>query len=263
MKKEFFFQKVFDQEIEVEILGDLKSDNSTIVLLHEGLGSASMWKEIPILLHEVLGLNILFYSRAGYGKSSPVQLPRPINYMNIEAESYLPELLSKLHLNNVYLLGHSDGASIAAINTSLKNNKYNILGTILIAPHFFVEEMSLQAIKKIRKVYENEIKKKLSKYHNNVDIAFYGWNDVWLHPEFRKWDIRDFLSEIETPVLAIQGDKDPYGSLLHVEVLENKIKGKFDKLILKNCGHNPLIDMQKESINKIKEFILQIEKENN
>ena len=126
MKKEFFFQKVFDQELEVEILGDLKSDNSTIVLLHEGLGSASMWKEIPILLYEELGLNILVYSRSGYGKSSSVQLPRPINYMNIEAESYLPELLSKLHLNNVYLLGHSDGASIAAINSSLKNNKYNI-----------------------------------------------------------------------------------------------------------------------------------------
>ena len=183
--------------------------------------------------------------------------------MNIEAESYLPELLSKLHLNNVYLLGHSDGASIAAINSSLKNNKYNILGTILIAPHFFVEEISVQAIENIRKIYENEIKKKLSKYHDNVDIAFYGWNDTWLNPKFRKWDITNFLSEIENPVLAIQGDKDPYGSLLHVEVLENKIKGKFDKLIFKNCGHNPLIDMQKESINKIKEFIFNIEKVKN
>ena len=161
MKKELFFQRVLDQELEVEILGDLKSENSTIVLLHEGLGSASMWKEIPKLLYEELGLNILFYSRAGYGKSSPVKLPRPINYMNIEAESYLPELLSSFDLKDVYLFGHSDGASIAAINSSLKNNKYNILGTILIAPHFFVEEISVQAIKKIRKIYENEVKKKI------------------------------------------------------------------------------------------------------
>ena len=119
------------------------------MLLHEGLGSLEMWKEIPEILFKELGLNIFVFSRAGYGKSSTIKLPRPINYMNLEAEKYLPKLLSEFNLNKVFLLGHSDGATIAAINSTLDNNNYEILGTILIAPHFFIEEMNICQLEKL------------------------------------------------------------------------------------------------------------------
>ena len=178
MKKKIYFQNVFDQQLEVLVIGDLKKNTPTVVLLHEGLGSLEMWKDIPEELFKELDLNIFVYSRAGYGKSSIVNLPRPINYMNLEAEKYLPKLLLEFNLKNVFLLGHSDGATIAAINSTLENNNYKILGTILIAPHFFIEEMNIISIREIRNIYEHNLKKKLSKYHSNPDVAFYGWNDV-------------------------------------------------------------------------------------
>ncbi len=258
MKKQFYFEEVLDHQLEVVTFGDFKNDSTIVVLLHEGLGSVAMWKDIPELIYNKIGLDVLVYSRAGYGKSSPVKLPRPLNYMNIEAKKYLPKLLSKFNLNKVFLLGHSDGATIAAINSTLKNNTYNILGTILIAPHFFIEEMNISSIKAIRKIYDKELKKKLLRYHSNPDIAFYGWNDVWLDSRFKNWDITNYLNKIKIPILAIQGQNDPYGTLSQIEILEKKIKGKFSKIILSECGHNPLIDKPKEAINKIKEFITQI-----
>ena len=260
MKKNFYFQSVFDQDLEVITIGEFNNNTPTIVLLHEGLGSSEMWKDIPDELFKELGLNIFIYSRAGYGKSSLVNLPRPLNYMNIEAEKYLPELLLKFNLKRVFLLGHSDGASIAAINSSLRTNSYKILGSILIAPHFFVEDISLSAINEIKKIYKNKVKDKLSKYHQNVDIAFFGWNDAWLNPEFKNWNIISCLSKINTPVLAIQGEDDPYGSLSQITILESKVLKNFKKLILKECGHNPLIDKPKEVIVEIKNFISHIAK---
>ena len=218
MKKNFYFQNVFDQQLEVLVIGDLKKNTPTVVLLHEGLGSLEMWKDIPEELFKELDLNIFVYSRAGYGKSS-----------------------------------------IVAINSTLENNNYKILGTILIAPHFFIEEMNIISIREIRNIYEHNLKKKLSKYHSNPDVAFYGWNDVWLDDKFKNWNITKMLKDIKIPILAIQGKDDPYGTLAQIEVLEKNIKGKLNKLILNNCGHNPLIDKPKESINKIKDFINQIE----
>ena len=140
MKKKFYFQSVFDQDLEVITIGEFTNNTPTIVLLHEGMGSSEMCKDIPDELFKELGLNIFIYSRAGYGKSSLVNLPRPINYMNLEAEKYLPKLLLEFNLKNVFLLGHSDGATIAAINSTLENNNYKILGTILIAPHFLLKK---------------------------------------------------------------------------------------------------------------------------
>ena len=261
MKKKIYFQSVFDQELEVIIIGELKNNIPSIVLLHEGLGSSEMWKDIPERLFNELDLNIFVYSRAGYGKSSTVNLPRPINYMNLEAEKYLPRLLSEFNLNKVFLLGHSDGGTIAAINSTLKNNNYEILGTILIVPHFFIEEMNIVSIREIRKIYELNLKKKLSKYHKDPDVAFYGWNDVWLDDKFKNWNITNILKEIKIPILAIQGKDDPYGTLSQIEILEKNVKGKLNKLILNDCGHNPLIDKPKEVIVEIKTFINQITKQ--
>ena len=261
MKKNFYFEEVFDKKLEVVTFGEFENNNPTIVLLHEGLGSVAMWKEIPQLIYNKLGLNVLVYSRAGYGKSSLVKLPRPLDYMTVEAKKYLPKLLSKFNLKKVYLIGHSDGVTIAAINSTLEKNSYKILGTILIAPHFFIEEMNILSIQAIRNDYVNKLKKKLSRYHTNPDVAFYGWNNVWLDKKFKDWNISKLLKEIKIPVLAIQGKDDPYGTLSQVEILEKNIKGKLNKLILSECGHNPLISKPKETINSIRKFINQIENE--
>ncbi len=261
INKKVLFKSIYEYKIETLVLGDLKKKIPTIVLLHEGLGSISMWKKIPELIHYKTKLNIIVYSRPGYGNSSPIKLPRPLNYMSIEAKKYLPELISKFNLKKIYLLGHSDGASISAINASLKNINYKILGTILVAPHFFVEDFNLLAIADTKREYQfKDLKSKLSKYHLNVDVAFYGWCETWLNPEFKKWDISNLINKIDSPVLAIQGDKDPYGSLKQIEMLEKKTNSCFKKLIVKNSKHNPFVDNTEITINSIKSFIDRIEK---
>ena len=173
-----------DKLIEILTIGDFLDQTPVLVLLHEGLGSISMWKEIPKLIHENIKLNILTYSRFGYGKSSKTDLPRPLDYMTVEAEKYLPMILKKLSIRKYFLIGHSDGATIAALG-SLKSVNNNLLGTVLIAPHFFVEQDNIIAIKNTTHQYnKGALRTKLKKYHDNVDNAFLGWSNVWLNEEF-------------------------------------------------------------------------------
>ena len=152
------FKKINDKTIEFEIYGELKSDNINLILLHEGLGSVSMWTKFPEKLHTYTGLNVIVYSRIGYGNSSLVQLPRPLNYMTIEAEIYLPLILKELDINKFFLIGHSDGGTIAALFCSLFDNS-KALGAVLVAPHFFIEEFNLTSIKKLTDQYQVEILK--------------------------------------------------------------------------------------------------------
>jgi len=242
-----------DKSIEILTIGDFSDQTPVLVLLHEGLGSISMWKEIPKLIHEKTNLNILTYSRFGYGKSSKTSLPRPLNYMTIEAEKYLPIILKKLSITKYFLIGHSDGATIAALG-SLKPMNNNLLGAALIAPHFFVEEDSIIAIKNTTHQYKKgTLRTKLKKYHNNVDNAFLGWSDVWLNKDFSHWDITNLLSKIKIPIIGIQGLNDPYGTIAQLDILEKKLTVPFTKITIENCGHNPFhehLDTTLEYINK-------------
>ncbi len=251
----YFFKTIFDYTLEFKVIGQLISDYPTIVLLHEGLGSLTMWKDLPEKINKATNCNVVAFSRAGYGKSSSVKLPRPLNYMSIEAKKYLPELIKQLNLKKYFLIGHSDGGTIAALYSS-ENFNDNLLGIVLIAPHFFIEDFNLISIKKIELEFKSgDLKRKLSKYHSNVENTFYGWSRAWLDPDFYNWDITSSLKNIDVPVLGIQGNADPYGSVNQIDRLEQNLSVKFYKLILDQCGHNPLFEKTDETISKISVFI--------
>src|SRR5215475_7919683 len=177
-----------------------------IVLLHEGLGSAALWGDFPDRLAAATGVGVFAYSRAGYGASSPVALPRPLTYMHDEAKTVLPALLDAIGFRRGLLLGHSDGASIAAIYAG-STQDHRVRGLTLIAPHFVVEDVGLAAIRDAKAAYETgDLKTRLARWHRNVDVAFYGWNGAWLDPGFRDWNIADALAYIRVPIQIVQGE---------------------------------------------------------
>jgi pimeloyl-ACP methyl ester carboxylesterase len=208
----------------------------TIVFLHEGLGSVALWKDFPAELVERTGLAAVVYSRRGHGHSDPDRLPRPPSFMHHEAEVVLPALLDALALDEVILFGHSDGASIALLAAARRDPR--ILRLVLLAPHVFVEELSIASIVAAREAFAGgDLRERLGKYHADPTHTFRAWNDVWLDPAFRDWDIRDRLAQIACPVLVIQGRDDQYGTLAQVEHVAASTGA--DVLILDNCGHSP------------------------
>ena len=195
--------------IEYELFRSTDPGGDTLVMLHEGLGSVSMWRDFPQQLADSLRLRVLAYSRLGYGQSAPLSAPRAVSYMHDEALIALPELLRKLHIERPLLFGHSDGGSIALIHAS----SYPVRGVIALAPHVFVEDLSVKSIAAARLTYENtNMRERLARYHADVDGAFWGWNNIWLHPDFRGWNIEALLPDIQDPILVIQGQEDEYGT---------------------------------------------------
>ena len=207
----------------------------TIVLLHEGLGSVALWRRFPMQLAAATGLGVFAYSRAGYGQSDPADLPRPLDYMTREARDVLPDVLVASGIGRAILMGHSDGATIAAIYAGSVQD-HRVRGLVLMAPHFFTEDSGLAAIAATKQAYEtNELKNRMAKYHRDPDNTFYGWHDAWLHPDFRDWDVSDVIDHIRVPVLAIQGREDQYGTLRQIEELESRMYAPIDTLILDRC----------------------------
>jgi pimeloyl-ACP methyl ester carboxylesterase len=208
----------------------------TIVFLHEGLGSVALWKDFPAELVQRTGLPAVVYSRRGHGHSDPDRLPRAPSFMHHEAEVVLPALLDALALDEVILFGHSDGASIALLAAARRDPRFRRL--VLLAPHVFVEELSIASIVVARDAFANgDLRERLGKYHADATHTFRAWNDVWLAPAFRDWDIRDRLAEIACPILLIQGRDDEYGTLAQIDAIAASTGA--DVLILDNCGHSP------------------------
>src|ERR1700743_1772434 len=157
--------RVSGSELEYRRIGPQPEEAPTIVMLHEGLGSAALWGDFPAKLQAATGAGVFAYSRAGYGASTPVRLPRPVDYMHVEALEVLPQLLDAIGLRRGMLLGHSDGASIAAIYAG-GHQDHRLQGVLLIAPHFVVEEVSLDSIAATRQAYETtDLKTKLARWH--------------------------------------------------------------------------------------------------
>lgn len=242
------------KSIEVEAFGAPPAEAPTLVLLHEGLGSVKLWHDIPARLASQTGLGVLLYSRTGYGQSDPVELPRPLDYMTIEATEMLPQLLDTLGVQQAILVGHSDGATIAAIYAGTVAD-FRVRGLILIAPHFFTESVALTAIKKCRATYENgDLRQRMAKYHRDPDNAFYGWCDSWLHPDFTEWDITEVIDYIRVPVLAVQGREDQYGTLAQLDELQSRCYAPVDLLTIDNCGHTPHLEHTSQVIDGVAEF---------
>jgi pimeloyl-ACP methyl ester carboxylesterase len=225
--------------------------NDAIVLLHEGLGSVSMWKSFPQRLAERTGRPVLAYSRSSYGSSTPLAARRDPDYMHHEAETVLPALLSALNIQTPVLLGHSDGASIALLFAS----RHPTRAVIVEAPHVFVEDLTVESIAQAKVAYETtDLRARLNRYHDEVDGAFWGWNDIWLDPRFRSWNIEDRLADIDVPILVIQGFQDEYGTSAQLDAISAKAKDA-TLLMIDQCAHSPHRDQPAAVLDAIATFL--------
>ena len=246
-------------DLEYRWFGPPPGEAPTLIFLHEGLGSAAMWRDFPRRLADATGWGALAYSRAGYGASPPAALPRPIRYMHDEAV-VLEGVLQRFGVRDAILVGHSDGASIALIYAG-SAPRPNLRALVLEAPHVFAEPIGLRSIAAMKREYETtDLRQRLARYHGaNVDVAFRGWNDVWLDPRFRDWNIEEFLPAIEVPVLVIQGTGDEYGTILQVEAIASQVRGPVETLLLPGCGHAPHRDQPDATAAAIVDFVKRME----
>jgi pimeloyl-ACP methyl ester carboxylesterase len=227
----------------------------TIVAMHEGLGSVSIWRDFPERLAKATGAGVFAFSRFGYGRSSAAQLPRPLSYMRDEALDVLPKVLDKIGFRRGILLGHSDGGSIAAIYAGSVQD-HRVRGLVLIEPHFFVEDMNITAIRKIGDDYESTgLRTRLARHHADADATFHGWRDMWLNPRFKAFDIREELRYIRVPVLIVKGENDPYGSMAQVRAVEDECYCPMESLVVADARHAPHHEQPEVTLQGIASFI--------
>lgn len=235
------------------------STSTTLVFLHEGLGSIAHWKDFPQQLCNGTGCCAFIYDRSGYGKSELLKKPRPKNYLEIEALEILPQVLEVNHTSNPILIGHSDGGTIAILFAATFPGM--VRGIITEAAHVFVEDITLNGIKESLKVFEEdqELKEKLVKYQGkHADQIISDWKNIWLSPEFRDWNIEEYLPRITCPALVIQGEDDDYGSTAQVDAIVSQVSGSAQKLIIPGCGHRPHHQARKFVLKEMTKFVKNI-----
>jgi len=243
------------RNLETQWWGPRPACAPTLVLLHEGLGCVALWRDFPEALVAATGCGVFAYSRFGYGGSDPAPLPRPMRYMHDEALDVLPRVLDAAEVRRAVLIGHSDGGSIAAIHAGAVCDK-RVLGVVMIAAHFFVEEVNIASIRDIRASYEQgDLRARLARYHRDVDMAFYGWNDAWLDPRFHAFDITDHAARIAVPVLALQGEDDPYGTAVQLRVLERGTIGRVETRLIEGARHAPHLEARAATLDAIVPFL--------
>ncbi|MBV9440465.1 MAG: alpha/beta hydrolase [Candidatus Eremiobacteraeota bacterium] len=222
-------------------------------MLHEGLGSVSLWRDLPQRLAAATGCAVVAYSRYGYGRSDVLREKREPDYMHHEGQVVLPQLLAALEIERPILFGHSDGASIALIYAGAHPGAVRAL--VLEAPHVFVEEISVRSIAAAKTAYATtDLPQKLGRHHADADATFFGWNDIWLDPRFRGWNIEDYAARVRCPVLLIQGDADEYGTTAQLDALAAAVP-KTQRLIVPRAGHSPHRDAPEPVIARIRSFV--------
>jgi pimeloyl-ACP methyl ester carboxylesterase len=222
-----------------------------LVFLHEGLGAVGLWRGFPARVAHATGRRTLAYSRHGHGDSDPPPAPRTPAFMHEEARAVLPRLLAAWDAEAPLLVGHSDGASIALIHAA----EHPVAGVAAIAPHVFVEAMGLAEIRRARTAYEEEgLRARMARHHRDPDAAFYGWNDVWLHPDFPRWSLEDLLGAIDAPVLLVQGAEDQYGTLTQLDVIERRVSGPVERVVLP-CRHAPHLEAPEATLAAVAGFV--------
>jgi pimeloyl-ACP methyl ester carboxylesterase len=241
--------------LEYRMIGPRPDAGPTIVMLHEGLGSVGLWGEFPEKIAAATGAGVFVYSRAGYGQSGPGKLPRSTRFMHEEACDVLPRVLDAIGFQRGILLGHSDGASIAAIYAGSVQD-HRVRSLVLIAPHFFAEEMGLAEITRARDAFAaGEFREKLKRWHADVDGAFRSWSEPWLDPEFRKWDITEALGYIRVPILVVQGDQDQYGTLKQIEAANAECFCPVEVAVLPGIRHVPYREAPELTLKIVADFI--------
>ena len=247
------FTEVGGHRIEYERIEVGGKARPSLVLLHEGLGSVRMWRDFPGRLAHATGCDLLVYSRRGYGNSDPLTAPRGIRYMHDEALRALPELLDKLAIPRPILVGHSDGGSIALIHAG--SGIRPVAAVVTLAAHVLVEDISVANIAEAKVAYETtDFRAKLARHHADVDGVFWGWNRIWLHPDFRAWNIEEYLPRIACPVLAIQGEDDEYGTMEQMRRIGAQVRD-IDLVELEDCRHSLHKDQPEAVLAAITRFV--------
>jgi pimeloyl-ACP methyl ester carboxylesterase len=228
-----------------------------MVFLHEGLGSVATWKNFPETLCRRLGMRGLVFSRFGYGGSTPRPADErfPVDFMQRQADEVLPTLFKALNIERPWLFGHSDGGSIALLHAARPDA--DLRGIVVVAPHIFVEDLTIDSIRAVRETYlATGLRERLGRFHADVDSAFWGWNDVWLDPQFRTFNIEAACEKICCPILAIQGEDDEYGTLEQIRGIERR-NPRTTLAVLPGCGHSPQRDAPEVVIETVARFIMQ------
>ncbi len=227
-----------------------------LVFLHEGLGSVSHWRDFPASVAASTGCPVTVYSRYGSGQSDILAEHRTVRYMHDEALDTLPVLLKQLEIKNPILVGHSDGGSIAIIYSGAHDH---VSGLVLLAPHVFVEDLSVESIAKAKVAFETtKLPEMLARHHRDAARTFWGWNNIWLDPAFRKWNIEEYLLRIKCPTLLVQGLDDQYGTMAQIEAIQNQSSGPIEVLKLEHCAHSPQRDQPEKVLERITKFVHKI-----
>jgi len=228
----------------------------TLVFLHEGLGCVAMWKDVPSTLAEMTGCGALAYTRSGYATSDPCPLPRAVDYMHPEGLSVLPKVLEVAGVKDYILIGHSDGGSIAIIHLG-GTDAPRALGAVTLGAHVFVEDLTVASIELAKQRYvEDDLSENLRKYHgDHTDRTFWGWNDIWLNPAFKRWNIEAYLPAIRAPMLVMQGADDPYGTAAQVDAIANGSGGAVETLMITDCKHWPHLEQPDIALPAVRDFI--------
>jgi len=234
----------------------IEGSGPTLVFLHEGLGSIRQWRDFPQKVAQATGCRALVYDRYGYGNSDVLREPRVgVEFMHDAALNELPELLENLEIENPVLIGHSDGASIALIHAGT----YLVRGVAVMAPHVFIEDICVDSIEKASRQFEtSDLPQRLGKYHRDARKTFHLWADAWLDPAFRSWNIEEYLPRIKCPVLAIQGERDEYGTLEQLDAIARLAGGPCELLKLPDCGHSPFRDQPEQVLKSVVSFIRRV-----
>ncbi len=241
--------------LEYRWAGNHDPQTPVMVFLHEGLGSVALWKDYPDRLCERLGMRGLVYSRPGYGRSMPRSQDEPWapDFMHRQARDVLPALLHALDIKRPWLFGHSDGGSIALLYAAIFPQ--SVAGVIAVAPHIFVEDISIASITLARTAYlQQGLRERLARYHDDVDSAFFGWNGIWLSPAFRDWNIEKEVATIRCPLLAVQGEDDEYGTLRQVTGIRDLLPDA-TVVAIPACGHSPHRDQPDALSDAVEAFV--------
>ncbi|MGE0629569.1 MAG: alpha/beta fold hydrolase [Hyphomicrobiaceae bacterium] len=228
-----------DQRLDYRWVGPAPDSAPTVVMLHEGLGCQALWGDLPDRLAAATGLGVMAYSRVGYGSSSPKPLPWAFDYMHTEAQDVLPRVLDAVGFKRGVLIGSSDGASIATIYAGSVED-HRVCGLVLVAPHFIVEDETAAGARAAKAAFEaGDLRAKLERRHDNVEIAFYGWNQKWTDPEFkRSWDITEYLPYIRVPIRILQGENDEYATVRQLRLAEQECLCPVEATLLPGLGHS-------------------------
>lgn len=240
--------------VAVEVLDLAPADGPggpPLVLLHEGLGSVGLWRDFPAQLRAATGRRLIAFSRYGHGRSGPPPRPRTPAFFHEEALEVLPELLAAMDVRAPVLVGHSDGASIALIHAA----HHPVSALVLLAPHVFVEEICVSAIRETREAFTSGgLRERMARHHDDPDAAFWGWCDVWLDPAFRDWSLEEEAARLTAPLLLIQGAEDPYGSLAQLDRIQTRAQGPVTRLVLAG-GHSPHLEHGDEVASSTADFL--------